>query len=145
MEPFIEKVEIRWSDIDANMHLRHSVYYDWGAFVRMSFMKAHGIDLSKLAALNLGPVLLREEAIFRREIAFGDKIEVDLSLVKAKKDFSRIGMRHEITKNGDTLAAIVTVDYTWIDTVKRKLTIPPFELVACFGLLPKHESFIWDE
>lgn len=145
MERFVEKVEIRWSDIDPNMHLRHSVYYDWGAYVRMSFMKAHGIDLPKLAVLKLGPVLLREEATFRREIVFGDQIEVDLSLVKAKRDFSRIGMRHEITKNGDTLAAIVTVDYTWIDTAIRKRAIPPFELVACFDLLPKHDSFVWDE
>lgn len=145
MERFVKQVEIRWSDIDANMHLRHSVYYDWGAYVRMAFMQMHGIDLPKLTALKLGPVLLREEAVFRKEIAFEDKVAVDLSLVKAKRDFSRIGMRHEIIKNGDTLSAIVTVDYTWIDTVKRKLAIPPYHLVACFDLLPKHESFAWDE
>ena len=145
MERFAEKIEIRWSDIDANMHLRHSVYYDWGAYIRIKFMHLHGIDLPKLTALKLGPVLLREEAVFKREIIFGDKIEVDFSLVNAKRDFSRVGMRHEITKNGDTLAAIITVDYTWIDTEKRKRTIPPFELVSCFDLIPKHTSFVWDE
>ena len=43
MTEYKKKVEIRWSDLDPNFHLRHSVYYDWGAFVRMSFLTEHGL------------------------------------------------------------------------------------------------------
>jgi acyl-CoA thioester hydrolase len=35
MNQYSKKIDIRWSDIDANFHLRHSVYYDLGAFLRM--------------------------------------------------------------------------------------------------------------
>lgn len=143
MDKYVKNVEIRWSDIDANMHLRHSVYYDWGAYVRMCFMAEHGITMERLHALQIGPVLLKEEAVFRREVKFGDHISIDICLVAATRQFSRISLQHVITKNNDTTAATVTVDFRWIDTQKRKLTIPPFELVTCFDLLPKHPSFQW--
>ena len=38
MDVYSKKVEIRWSDLDPNFHLRHSVYYDWGAYTRISFL-----------------------------------------------------------------------------------------------------------
>lgn len=39
MEKFIQEIQLRWSDLDPNFHLRHSVYYDWGAFCRIEFLE----------------------------------------------------------------------------------------------------------
>ena len=77
-------VEIRWSDLDPNFHVRHSVYYDFGAFVRMSFLTANGLDASVLLQHHLGPILFREECQFKREIHFGDEVSIDLVLICTK-------------------------------------------------------------
>ena len=129
---FFKPIEIRWSDLDPNFHLRHSAYYDFGAFCRIAFMTEHGLGLQLLAANNIGPILFREECVFKREIQFGDTIKINLKLTKTNHDFSRWTMVHEIWKNDTVLAAIITVDGAWLDTVKRKLTIPPEHFLQIF-------------
>lgn len=43
MEQFSKEIQIRWSDLDPNFHLRHSVYYDWGAWCRVEFLNEFGL------------------------------------------------------------------------------------------------------
>lgn len=143
MTEYKKKVEIRWSDLDPNFHLRHSVYYDWGAFVRMSFLTDHGLTPSVMLQNNIGPILFREEATFRKEIHFEDSIEINVKILKLTTDIRRWTMMHEIWKNGDALSAIITIDGSWIDTQKRKLTAPPEHFKECFNSLPKAENFEW--
>lgn len=145
MNPYIKQVEVRWSDLDPNFHLRHSVYYDWGAFVRMSFMTERGITPSLLTQLHTGPILFREECLFKREISFTDKVELNLTLTKASHDMSRWSMKHEIWKNGDTLSAILHIDGAWLNTSIRKLTIPPDSFREVFDSVPKSADFTWIE
>src|ERR1700712_5128737 len=99
MNDFIQTVEIRWSDLDPNFHLRHSVYYDFGAFIRIAFLTENGITPQAMLQHNIGPILFREECIFKREINFGDKITINIKLDKLRKDFSRWTMQHELFKN----------------------------------------------
>ena len=143
MDSFIQSVNIRWADIDANFHLRHSVYYDWAATTRLDFLGQYGLTTDKLQSLHFGPILFREEAIFRKEIKLGDQVTINLLLVKAKKDFSRWSISHTIFKNGDTVSAYVNVDGAWIDTVKRKLASPPQPAIDVFSAMPRGESFEW--
>lgn len=145
MDVYKKQVEIRWSDMDPNFHLRHSVYYDWGAFVRLSFLYDNGITPSVLNQFHFGPVLFREECVFKREIHFADKIEVNLILRKSRRDMSRWTMIHEVWKNGDTLAAIITADGAWIDTHLRKLAVPPQLIMVGFKKIPKSPEFEWLE
>lgn len=143
MENFSMDVQLRWSDFDPNFHLRHSVYYDWGAMCRVEFLNRLGFTADVMQKNNLGPVLFREEAIFRKEIKPGDKITINLKALKAKKDFSGFTFQHEIKKNGDTLAAVLTVDIAWINTIKRRLTTLPEELGKLFHETPKSGNFQW--
>jgi len=139
MAGYFKQIEIRWSDLDPNFHLRHSAYYDFGGYCRISFMNEHQLGLSQMAALNIGPVLFREECVFKREIKFGDTIKINLTLEKATPDFSRWTMKHDIWKNEDTLAAVITVDGAWMDTSKRKLTIPPASFKEIFSIVTKND------
>ncbi|MEO6329727.1 MAG: acyl-CoA thioesterase [Ginsengibacter sp.] len=141
IKDFTQSVEIRWSDLDPNFHLRHSVYYDFGAFSRISFLTANGITPEAMLQHNIGPVLFREECVFRKEISFGDKVTINIKLDKLKADFSRWTMVHEIFKNNDFLAALITVDGAWLDTQKRKLALPPRIFNAAFELIPKTDNF----
>jgi acyl-CoA thioester hydrolase len=90
---------------------------------------------------NIGPILFREEALFKREIKFGDEIMVNLKLDKASAEMSRWTMIHELWKNGHILAAIITVDGAWIDTSLRKLAKPPGIFKAAFEQIPRTERF----
>src|ERR1700733_7444708 len=102
---YIKQVEIRWSDLDPNFHLRHSVYYDFGAYCRICFLFDNGITDKVMNEHNIGPILFREECLFKREIIFGDKISIVLKLKSVSADFRKFSMYHEILKNDTELAA----------------------------------------
>jgi len=141
MTAFEKKVEIRWSDLDPNYHLRHSVYYDYGAYSRLSFLNENGITPEVMLQLNIGPIIFREECLFKREIKFGDALMINLKLDKATENVSRWTMRHEIWKNGDALSAIITVDGAWLDTKLRKLAKPPGSFKEVFERIPRTDKF----
>jgi acyl-CoA thioester hydrolase len=143
VENFIKDIQVRWSDLDPNIHLRHSVYYDWGAYSRVSFFDEHQLSLESLHRLKIGPILFREECVFRREVRLGDKVTISLVLTRSKKDFSRWTIQHSIQKNGDTLAAIITVDGAWLDVINRKLAVPPKEIHEVFSIMPRDAGFQW--
>ena len=141
MTTFTVKADIRWSDIDPNFHVLHSKYYDYCANARLLVFAQYGVTLQVIQEEHVGPILFREEAVFKRELKFGDEIAIRIKLLKATPDYSRWSFTNEIWKNGDTLAAVVTVDGAWLDTVKRKLTVPPESYQKAFAAIPKSEHF----
>lgn len=141
MNDFSLPLQLRWSDIDANRHLRHSVYYDYGAFCRMALFTKIGLSIETLQQHHIGPILFREEAVFRREILFDDNLTITAEVIKATSDYSRWSFRHNFMKSGNTLAAILTVDGAWIDTQKRKLAVPPQFLFDAFSQIPRSADF----
>ncbi|MEJ0102188.1 MAG: acyl-CoA thioesterase [Bacteroidota bacterium] len=104
MNDFIIDIQLRWSDLDPNFHLRHSVYYDWGALSRIEFLNRSDLTAHAMQQLNIGPILFREECVFKKEIRSGDKITIDLKLLKAKRDYSRWSIQHTVRKNGDIIS-----------------------------------------
>jgi acyl-CoA thioester hydrolase len=141
MSTFKVKAEIRWSDIDPNFHVLHSKYYDYCANARLLILAKYGVTMEVIQEAHIGPILFREECVFKKELKFGDEIEIRIKLLKAKDDFSRWSFVNEIWKNDDTIAAVVTVDGAWLDTVKRKLAIPPESFQKAFAEMPKAENF----
>ncbi|MBL7859193.1 MAG: thioesterase family protein [Cyclobacteriaceae bacterium] len=143
MTVYSQHIQIRWADIDANRHLRHSAYYDYGAAVRMMFLSSHGLTTQKLEEFQIGPILFREEAIFRREIVLEDKIFIDVEMVKATPDLSRWSLRHNFLKEDGSRAALLNIDGAWIDMAKRKLTAPNEFIQKIFLEIPKATGFEW--
>ena len=141
MEKYSRKLEIRWADLDPNFHVLHSKYYDFGAFCRMAFLTEHGITPAVMSKNNIGPIIFREECIFKREIKFGDEVEVFLKLSKCNEDSSRWSMVHELWINGNSLAALINIDGAWLDTKLRKLAIPSEIFKAGFAQIPKTDDF----
>ncbi|MFT3911230.1 MAG: acyl-CoA thioesterase [Ferruginibacter sp.] len=142
MEQYTKKIEVRWADLDPNFHMLHSKYYDLGAYCRMSYLVEYGITPAFLKQNHIGPIIFREECIFKREINFGDEISINVKMQKVNHDASRWTMVHEIWKNGDTLAALITCDGAWMDTKLRKLAIPGKEIFKVFEEAPRTNDFI---
>ena len=141
MNEYSKKLEIRWADLDPNFHVLHSKYYDYGAYCRMSFLTEHGITPAVMIENNIGPIIFREECLFKREIKFGDELLVYLKLSKCNDDASRWSMVHELWTNGDTLAAVINIDGAWIDTKIRKLAKPPEIFKTGLMQIPKTANF----
>ena len=143
MTSYIKPVEIRWSDVDPNFHVRHSVYYDFGAYIRMCFLTEHGLDTAVLRQNQLGPILFREECVFKREIHFNDTVFINLILKQCSATYSRWTMQHQIIKNENIVSAIITVDGAWMNTATRRLTVPAEIVTPTFEKLPRAEDFKW--
>ena len=143
MKEFNRSIQLRWSDLDPNFHIRHSVYYDWGAFCRIEFLNEFGLTSQVMKELDFGPILFREECIFRKEIRSGDLVMISLEITKSKSDFSRWSIRHNISKDTGILCAILTVDGAWMDVTKRKLASPPEKVHEVFELMPKAQEVEW--
>jgi len=137
-----QPIQIRWADIDANRHLRHSVYYDYGAAMRMQVLGERGLTIKKLEEFMIGPVLFREEAIFKREIVYEDQITLTMELVKTTEDFGRWSLRHHFMK-GEMVAAILNIDGAWIDLNKRRLAAANDFVKQIFAEFPKAPDFQW--
>ena len=129
--------------MDPNFHLRHSVYYDWGAFCRIEFLNEHGLTADVMQRLRFGPILFREECVFRKEISIGDAVSISLNLMKSRKDYSRWSIQHYISKGDGVLAALLTVDGAWLNVIERKLATPPEQVFHVFEKMPKAENFEW--
>lgn len=143
MKKYVLPIQIRWADMDPNFHFRHSVYYDWATMCRLDFLKEKGMTTAGMQKLHFGPILFREECVFRKEINYEDKVSINLKLLKGRRDFSRWTIVHGIMKNEDTLCALVTVDGAWLNTVERKLFTPPAEVAVVFQQMPRDEQFQW--
>ncbi|HUQ65988.1 MAG TPA: acyl-CoA thioesterase [Flavitalea sp.] len=140
---FNKQISIRWSDLDANFHVRHSVYYDFGAQQRLDILNSLGLTIDVMKEGNFGPVLLREECVFRREIRLNDRVIITAKLARLSADGSRWTIIHEFLGAGETLLATLTVDGGWIDTNLRKFVPSTPQIVKeVFEGIPRSESFV---
>jgi acyl-CoA thioester hydrolase len=138
----MKNLSLRWSDLDANFHLRHSSYYDLAAQERIEILDQYGITIDMMKAQNVGPVLFKEQCEFRREIHLNSKVHVITKLLKMKGDGSFWIIQHEFLSEHDKLHAIIKVEGSWIDTLKRKLARPvPEAILSGLENFPKTEDF----
>lgn len=135
-EAFRTRLHLRWADIDANFHLRHSVYYDLCAQQRMEALQHVGITMERMRADHIGPILFREECTFRREVKLDDEVYVALAL-REVTDPRRFSFEHTFTKADGTYCATLVVEGAWMDTRQRKLTAPPADFTVAMATLPK--------
>ena len=142
MTSFSKQLSFRWSDLDPNFHLRHSAYYDFGAQHRVEILEQLGLTLRVMQTQHFGPILFREECVFRKEIKLSDVIVMKTKMSKMKADASRWSIVHEFY-NDEKLCAVITVDGAWMDTKLRKIATPtPEIIIEALSVFPKTDDFI---
>jgi acyl-CoA thioester hydrolase len=143
MSVFTKEISIRWADLDPNFHMRHSVYYDFGAQHRIEILEQQGLTMKIMQQQHFGPIIFREECVFRKEIRLADKISISTKIGKMKEDASRWTIIHELKNEEDAICAILTIDGAWMDTQLRKLAQPtPAIVQQVMNSFPKTEDFI---
>jgi len=130
-----------WGDMDFNAHMRNTAFLDKSADVRMLFFADNGFSMDEFARLKLGPVVLKDEVEYRREVGLLQEIEVTLAVAGLSGDGSRFVLRNEILRPDGTLCARITSTGGWLDLATRKLVAPPEALLAALRSLPRTSDF----
>ena len=141
--PFRTQVHLRWADIDANFHLRHSVFYDLCAQQRILALQSVGLTMDLMKEHHFGPIIFREECIFRREIKLSDELYLELGVRHQSKDRRKWAFSHNFIRSDGTDCATSICEGAWMDTQLRKLTAPPGGFSETLDLLPRTHDFSW--
>lgn len=130
-----------WGDMDFNAHMRNTAFLDRAADVRMMFFAEHGFPVQGFADRRIGPVIMRDELEYFREVGLLEEFTISLAIAGLARDGSRFRFRNDVRNGAGTLCARVTSTGGWLDLDARKLVVPPADLLAAMGLLPRAEDF----
>ncbi|MEO8103950.1 MAG: thioesterase family protein [Betaproteobacteria bacterium] len=130
-----------WGDMDFNAHMKNTAFLDKSADVRMLFFAENGFPMAEFARLKLGPVVMKDEVEYHKEVGLLQEISVSLAIAGLSGDGSRFLMRNEISRPDGKLCARVTSAGGWLDLTQRKLIAPPDALLAALRSLPRTGDF----
>src|SRR5262245_52304779 len=114
-----------WGDMDFNSHMRNTAYLDKSGDVRMMFFAEHGFPMSEFMKLKLGPVIMKDQVEYFKEVRLLEGLRVTLELAGLSPDGGRFCMKNEFYRPDGKLAARVTSWGAWLSLTERKLSVPP--------------------
>ncbi len=138
---YTKQFEIRWSDVDANRHLRNSAYIDYMSHTRMGFLMENRLDQKHLSKYDLGPVAFYEHMYYFREVFPGKPVRVSLQLKGISEDGMYFQFLHNFYDESGKNFARCEMMGGWIDLKQRKLVGLPKELFNNFEVLEKTDDF----
>ncbi|TFW30316.1 thioesterase family protein [Duganella callida] len=138
---FSKKLMAGWGDMDFNSHMRNTAFLDKAGDVRMLFLSEHGFPMREFMRLNLGPVVMKDEISYFKEVLLLEEITVTLSLAGLAEDGSRWILRSDIIRPDGKLAARVNSTGGWLDLEARRLIAPPPALMATWQALEQTDDF----
>ncbi|WP_374350636.1 acyl-CoA thioesterase [Chitinimonas sp.] len=141
MESFRHTIEVRWSDCDANQHVRHSAYADFCTHARIEWLRSHGFGFEQFQAHAFGPVIFKEWTEYLKEVKMSERLTIVVAISGLSEDSSRFRIRHDILKEDGRLAARHEVAGAWLDLRARKLMPPPAALATIFAALEHTSDF----
>ncbi len=139
-ESFSKTFHVRWGDVDFNAHMRNTAYLDLCVDVRMMYFAEHGFSMREFERLRFGPVVMKDELEYFRELRLLETVTVTLELAGVNADVSRFRLRNEFFHADGELVARVTSAGGWLDLAARKLTAPPEKLAEVIRMLSRSQD-----
>ena len=140
-EVFEQEFHVRWSDLDPNMHMRHTAYGDLCAATRFSFLNSLGFTMKKFSELKIGPIIFNENLNYLSEVLPGDKVRVNVRMSGISEIGHKWQMHQEIFRVSDgKLAATLDIKGAWFNIVERKVSIPPEDLFKKVEAIQKQKT-----
>ena len=136
-----KEFEIRWSDLDANLHLGNSSYIDYMSHTRMTFLTENNLGLDVMLENSLGPITLYEHTHYFKEIKPRETIKVSLEVSGHSDDGRFILFTHNFYNSEGKNLAYAEVLFSWIDIKTRKLGNVSKELLEKIQSFPKSKNF----
>ena len=73
-----------WGDMDFNSHMKNTAYLDKSADVRMMFFAESGFPVGEFSRLRLGPVVMKDEVEYQREVGLLQEVTVTLAMANPR-------------------------------------------------------------
>jgi acyl-CoA thioester hydrolase len=144
--PFALQLFARWPDMDFNQHMRNAAYLGASEDCRMRFLAERGFAATELARRRIGPVVLEDRLVYKKELALLDGFRVELVMATLARDARRMKLRNTFHRDrDDALVATVESVVLWLDLDARRPVAPPAELAAVWLGLPRAADFEWYE
>jgi acyl-CoA thioester hydrolase len=127
--------------MDFNAHMKNTAYLDISGDVRMMYFAEHGFSMREFEKLKIGPVVMRDELEYFREMRLLESIRVNLLVAGLSTDASRFRFRNEFFRDDGKIVARITSTGGWIGLVERRLVAPPDQLTQIILNLKRSEDF----
>jgi acyl-CoA thioester hydrolase len=138
---FIEQYRAQWRDMDFNQHMANSAFLDYASNTRILFFDSVGFTARTFAELRIGPVVLDDRLVYRREVRLLEPFTVDFQTLALSPDGRRFKVRNRFTTEAQGLCATVDSVGLWFDLVERRPVVPPADLQQAFGALARADDF----
>ncbi|HAS45504.1 MAG TPA: thioesterase [Microscillaceae bacterium] len=141
MDRYYCSFEVRWSDLDANRHLANASYMNYGSHTRIKFLSEHGFPQVKFQEHQIGPVVFSEGFHFFKEMMPNEQVYITLELQGASENYMFFQFHHNFYKQDGSHAAFAELYGGWMSLARRRLTLPPKELVQTLDKMPRTSDF----
>ncbi len=135
------RYRVGWGDLDANNHMANVAFLHHAADTRIAYFARRGFPGSRFGVERLGPVITKDELVYRKELRLGDEYTVDLYAVGLSPDGVHFSIRNTFRDASGELVAVVTSEGVWFDLDSRRPRAPPPELDAAQRSMPRSETF----
>lgn len=138
---FTRSFFVRWGDVDFNGHMANTAFLDLAVDVRFMYFEECGVSLREMERMRIGPVILKDEVEYRRELRLLQRVEVSLQLAGLAEDGSRFRYRNVFLRDDGELAVKLTTTAGWMSLDERRLIVPPRPILEAMRSLERTEDF----
>jgi len=138
---FVRRFRVGWSDVDGNGHMANTAFLDRAADTRFEFFAEHGFSAGRFIAEHVGPVIVRDEILYRKELRLLEEFTVDLEVLGLSSDGTRFELGNTFHDLAGELVASVASEGTWFDLDRRRPRAPPVDLDAVQRKMHRNERF----
>lgn len=141
MSSYEKTFVVRWADCDMNGHLRNTGYSEYCIDARVAYLSERGFPPARYVELGFGPVILREEIEYLRELRMGEQFRVDVRMQGLSPEGGRFKFAHVLTREDGVLAGRLSLLGGWMDLRSRRLSAPPPSLQEVMRAAPRADGF----
>jgi acyl-CoA thioester hydrolase len=139
--PFKSHFQVEWRDVDIMGHMRNTAYAEYASQTRTLYFRNYGHPLEEIIAKGAGPVAVRDEIFYFKELRLLDEFSVSFWLDGMNQRQTRFRYINEFINRQSEVVSMIVTDGIWMDIHARKLIRPAEEIVKAILELPKSASF----
>jgi len=121
--------------------MANRAFLDRAADTRMLFFAEHGFEVARFATERVGPVIVRDELVYKKELKLLEEFTVDVELLGLSTDGTRFELGNTFRNAAGDLAAVVKSEGVWFDLDKRRPRAPPGDLDRVQRQIPRSDHY----
>jgi acyl-CoA thioester hydrolase len=122
--------------------MANTAYLDRASDARALYLANSGFPAARFVTERMGPVVIRDELVYRKELRLHDEFVVDLLAAGLSVDGTRFRLENNFRNASNESVATVTSDGVWFDLDARRPRPPPKDLDAVMRQTPRGPTYV---